>query len=117
MFDFILNMLLWVFALYGVIELIKNIYYICTYTNLRTDGIYLIVACKNQENNIESYMRSILFRLVYGKEEFIKDIIVTDLNSNDNTLEILKKLQKGHKEIKILNWKTCKEIVENLENN
>lgn len=117
MIDFILNMLLWVFAIYGLIELIKNIYYICSCTNLRTDGIYLILACKNQENNIEAYMRSILFRLVYGKEEYIKDIIVTDLNSNDATLEILKKLQKEHKEIKIISWKTCKEIIENLEEN
>lgn len=117
MIDFILNMLLWILAAYGLIELIKNIYYLFTCTNLRTDGIYLIIACKNQENNIEAYMRSILFRLVYGKEEYIKDIIVTDLNSNDNTLEILKKLQKEHKEIKIINWKTCKEIIENLEEN
>lgn len=117
MIDFILNMLLWILAAYGLIELIKNIYYLFTCTNLRTDGIYLIIACKNQENNIEAYMRSILFRLVYGKEEYIKDIIVTDLNSNDATLEILKKLQKEHKEIKIINWKTCKEIIENLEEN
>ena len=117
MIDFILNMLLWVFAIYGLIELIKNIYYICSCTNLRTDGIYLIVACKNQENNIEAYMRSIFFRLVYGKEEYIKNIIVTDLNSNDNTMEILKKLQKEYKQMKIINWKNCKEIIDNIQDN
>lgn len=117
MFDFILNMLLWVLAIYGLIELLKNIYYIFTCTNLSTDGIYLILACKNQENNIEAYMRSIFFRLVYGKEEYIKEIIVTDLNSNDETLEILKKLQKEHNEMKIIKWKTCKELIENLKEN
>ena len=116
MLDFILDMLLWILALYGLIELIKNIYYICSCTNLKSDGIYLIVACKNQENNIEAYMRSVFFRLVYGKEEYIKDIIVTDLNSSDTTLDILKKLQKEHSEMKIINWKNCKEIIENLTN-
>ena len=54
MVDFILNLLLWTCALYGLIEIIKNIYYIFSRTNLKTDGIYLIVACKNQENNINS---------------------------------------------------------------
>ena len=117
MLDIILNMLLWVFAIYGVIELTKNVYYICSCTNLRSDGIYLIIACKNQENNIESYIRSIFFRLVYGKEEYIKDVLVTDLNSNDETLEIIKRLQKEYKEIKIINWKTCKEIIDNIEDN
>ena len=53
MVDFILNLLLWTCALYGLIEIIKNIYYIFSCTNLKTDGISLIVACKNQENNIK----------------------------------------------------------------
>ena len=114
MFDFIFNLILWTCAIYGLIEIIKNIYYTYTCTNLRTDGIYIIVACKNQENNIEAYIRSVLFRMEYGKEEHIKDIIVTDLNSNDGTLDIIQKMQKEYKEIKILNWKDCKDIIDNI---
>lgn len=117
MVDFILNLLLWTLAIYGLIEIIKNVYYICSCTNLKTNGIYLIVACKNQENNIEAYMRSVFFRLIYGKEEYVKEIIVTDLNSEDNTLEILKKLQTEYKYMKIINWKNCKEIVDNINEN
>lgn len=115
MVDFVLNLLLWTCAIYGLIEIIKNIYYICSATNLKNEGIYLIIACKNQENNIEAYMRSVLFRLVYGKEEYIKDVLVSDLNSSDETLEILKKLQKDNKSIKIMNWKKCKDIIDSIE--
>lgn len=116
MIDFIFNLLLWTCAIYGLIEIIKNIYYICTCTNLKTDGIYLIIACKNQENNIEAYIRSVFFRLVYGKEEQIKDVIVTDLNSEDRTKEILKRLQIEYKCMKIIDWKNCKDVIDNVEN-
>lgn len=115
MVDFILNLILWTLAIYGLVEIIKNVYYICSCTNLKANGIYLIVACKNQENNIEAYIRSVFFRLIYGKEEYVKEIIVTDLNSEDNTLEILKKLQEEYKYMKIINWKNCKEIVDNID--
>jgi len=115
MVDFILNLLLWTCALYGLFEIIKNVYYILSCTNLKSDGIYLIIACKNQENKIEAYMRSVFFRLVYGKEQYIKEVIVADLNSEDNTLDILKKLQSEYKYMKIINWKNCKEIIDNVE--
>ena len=48
MWDFILNGVFWILALYGLFEIIKNIIYICTYTNLKADGIYIIIATKNQ---------------------------------------------------------------------
>ena len=105
MWDFILNAVVWTLALYGLFEIIKNIIYIFSYTNLRSDGIYVIIAVKNQEDKIEGFMRSILFRFLYGKEEYIKDIIVADLDSKDNTLQILNKLQKEYGWIKVLNWK------------
>ena len=80
--DFIFNTILWTLALYGLFEIIKTIINIYTYTNLKSDGIYVIVAVKNQENKIEGFLRNFLFRIIYGKEENIKDIIVADLDSN-----------------------------------
>lgn len=115
MIDFILNGVLWTLALYGLIEIIKNIYYIITYTNLKSDGIYLIIAVKNQENRIEAFMRSVFFRIFYGKEEEIKNIIITDLNSTDTTLDILQNLQKDYNYIKLVNWKECKELIDKLD--
>lgn len=117
MWEFIINAIIWTLALYGLIEIIKTIIYVYSYTNLKSDGIYIVVAVKNQENQIEGFMRSILFRLLYGKEEYIKNIIVADLDSNDNTLGILKRLQKEYDNIKISDWKSCREIIENIKEN
>ena len=114
--NFILNTVFWTLALYGLFEIIKTIVSIYTYTNLKSDGIYMIIAVKNQENKIEGFLRSFLFRIIYGKEEFVKDIIITDLDSSDETPTILKKLQKEYDELKITNWRECKEVIENIKN-
>lgn len=115
MFEFIINGIFWVLALYGLIEIIKNIIYICTYTNLKSDGIYMIIAVKNQENKIEGFLRNFIFRLIYGKEEQVKDIIIADLNSNDDTNKILNKINKDYEFIKVTSWKECKDIIDNID--
>lgn len=114
MAEFIINGIFWVLALYGLFEIIKNIIYICTYTNLKSDGIYMIIAVKNQENKIEGFLRTLLFRLIYGKEEFVKDVIVTDLDSKDDTMKILNKLSEDYDCIKVANWRDCKEVIDNI---
>ena len=114
MANFIFNGILWTLALYGLFEIIKTIIYLCTYTNLKSDGIYLIVAVKNQENKIEVFMRSLLFRFLYGSEDYLSNIIVTDLNSTDNTKKILHHLEKDYDFIKVANWKECKDIIDNV---
>ena len=46
--NFIINSILWTFALYGLFELIKQIIYMCTYTNMKEDGIpfpHMYLAC------------------------------------------------------------------------
>ena len=53
--DFIINAVIWILALYGLIEIIKNIIYIYTYTNFNSDGIYVIIATKNQEEKVEGF--------------------------------------------------------------
>lgn len=115
MLDFIINSLIWILALYGFSEIVRQIINICTCTNLKADGIYMVIAAKNQEEKVEGFIRSILFRLIYGKDEIIKNIIVTDLESNDNTKVILKKLEKDHEYIKFLEWNDCKEVIENIK--
>ena len=115
MLDFIFNGIFWVLALYGLFEIIKNIIYICTYTNLKSDGIYIIIATKNQENKIEFFLRSVLFRIMYGKDDCVKDVIVTDLDSTDDTMKILNKLSKEYDNIKVTNWKECKEVIDSIK--
>lgn len=114
--DFIFNTILWTLALYGLFEIVKTIINIYTYTNLKSDGIYVIIAVKNQENKIEGFLRSFLFRVIYGKEDAINNIIVTDLDSKDETINILNRLEKDYECIKVTNWRECKEVIESIKN-
>ena len=114
MLDFFVNVIFYTLAIYGFVEIVKNIYYICTYTKLKSDGIYLIVATKNQEKQIEGFLRNFLFRMIYGKEEAIKQIMIADLGSSDQTKEIVDKIGKDYGQIKSVNWKECKEIIESI---
>mgnify|MGYP000112574861 FL=1 len=114
--EFIINSILWTLALYGLFEIVKQIIYMCTYTNMKADGIYIIIAVKNQEERIEGFLRSSLFKLLYGKEDYIKDIIVADLNSTDKTRDIVDKMSIDYECVKIANWKECKDIIDNINN-
>lgn len=115
MTDFLVNTIFWTLAIYGFFEIIKNIVNIFTYTNLQSDGIYLIIAVKNQEEKIEGFLRSSLFKILYGKEEYLKNIIVADLKSEDRTKEIAKKLEIEYDCLKVTNWKECKDIIDNVD--
>lgn len=115
--EFILQTIFWTLALYGLFEIIKNIIYISTYTNFKSDGIYLIIAVKNQEDKIEGFLRSSLFKLLYGREEYLKNIVVADLKSTDKTKEIAKKLSVEYECLEVLTWKECKEIMDNVDEN
>ena len=112
--ELIISIIIWTLALYGLFEIIKNIVYICTYTKLNTDGIYLLVVVKNQEENIEFFLRNLLFRIIYGKEKE-KNILVVDLNSKDNTKKIVENLEKEYEQINLLNIKDCKELIDNIK--
>lgn len=116
MFDFIFGACIWTLALYGLIEIVKTIYYICTYEKIDKNGMTLIVAVKNQEKQIEGFCRSILFRYLAGKKDYINTIIVTDLNSTDSTKEIVKKLEQDYQCIQLEEWKECKEEMDYIYN-
>ncbi|CDE25184.1 putative uncharacterized protein [Clostridium sp. CAG:440] len=113
--EFVLNTIFWTLAFYGLYELIKNILYISEYTKFKAKGIYLIIAVKNQEDKIEGFLRSSLFKILYGKEEYIKNIIVADLKSDDKTKEIAKKMSEDYEQLKVISWKECKDIIDNLD--
>ena len=115
MLDFILSTCFWTLAIYGLFEIIKNIIYISTYTKFKSDGIYVIIAVKNQEEKIEGFLRSILFKILYGREDYLKNIIVADMESSDNTKEIAKKMAKDYDLLKVTSWKECKDIMDNID--
>ena len=115
--EFIINTIVWTLALYGLFEIIKEIVYMYTYTRFKSDGTYLLIVAKNQENYIESFLRTILFKIIYGKEENINNIMVIDLNSKDKTKEIINQISKDNDCIKTISWKECKDIIDNINDN
>ena len=112
--EIFISIIIWTLALYGLFEIIKNIIYICTYTHLNSKGIYFIIAVKNQEDKIECFLRNLVFRIIYGKEE-IKNVLIVDLNSKDNTKKIVENLSKEYEQINLLTLKECKELLENIK--
>ena len=114
MSEIIINGIFWVLAIYGLIEIVKTIINSFTYTNLRTDGIYIIIATKDQEERIEGFIRSFLYKLSYGKGSIPANIIITDLDSTDKTDEILSKLKLEYKNLKVVNWEKCKELIDSV---
>ena len=78
-------------------------------------GIYIIIGVKNQEKQIEGVLRSILFKIMYGKEDEIKKVILADLDSTDKTMQKLKTLNKEDESIKVATWKECKDIMDLID--
>ena len=115
MVNFIIITIIWTLAIYGLFEIIKNIIYINTYTKFKSKGIYLIIGVKNQEEVIEGFLRSTLFKILYGREEYFKNIIVADLGSKDRTKEISKRLSKEYECLKVLSWKEARDLMDNID--
>lgn len=115
MFDFMFNCILWTLALYGLIDIFKILKSCLLHKRIESNGIFIIIAAKNQEHQIEGFFRSVIFKILYGKEDYIKNIIVTDLDSEDNTRAILEKFSEDYEEIKLIDWEDCKKNLDNLE--
>ncbi len=115
MLEFVMSTIFWTLAFYGLFEIVKNIIYISTYTRFKSDGIYLIIAVKNQEERIEGFLRSSLFKILYGREDYLKNIMVADLKSTDKTKEIAKKISEEYECLKVISWKECKDIIDNVD--
>lgn len=45
----------------------------------------------------------------------VKKLIITDLGSTDDTPMIIEKIKQDYEYINVLNWKECKEIIDNIE--
>ena len=99
--EFIINTIFWTLAIYGFFEIVKTIINLFTYTNFQSDGIYLIIAVKNQEEKIEGFLRSSLFKILY-------------LKSEDRTKEIAKKMESEYECLKVTTWKECIDIIDNV---
>ena len=105
MVNFILTSLLWTFALYGLFEICKTIIHIHKYPKVSFNGSSFIITVHNQENNIEYFLRVFIYKMLYY------NLNIVDLDSTDNTLNILKTFSKDFDFIKVLTLNEYKELL------
>ncbi len=100
--------IIWCFAVYGMLVMIQEITRNNTYHKIE-ENVKLIMTVKNAEEGIENYVRELSF----GRN-FYNNLVVIDLDSDDDTLCILKELEKENINMKILNREEGKKYLENL---
>ncbi len=105
MLEAIVYGIIWCFAVYGILVMIQDISRNFTYQQIE-ENVKLIVTVKDAENGIENYIRELKF----GKN-FFNNLVVIDLGSTDDTVGILKELEKENINMKILNKYEGKEYL------
>lgn len=88
--------IIWCFAIYGFLVMIQEITRNTTYKKIE-ENIKLIMTVKNVEDGIENYIREISL----GRN-FYNNLVIIDLDSDDDTLKILKELEKENINMKVL---------------
>lgn len=99
MLEIIIYGMIWCFAIYGILVMLQEIFRNNTYRKVE-ENVKLILTVKNVENGIENYIRDLSF----GRN-FYNNLVIIDLDSDDETMCILKELEKENINLKILNKK------------
>lgn len=107
MLEIIVYGFIWCFSIYGILVMIQEITRKSTYRKIE-ENVKLIMTVKNAEEGIENYVREISM----GRN-FYNNLVVIDLNSTDETLSILRELEKENINLKILDEKEGKKYLEN----
>ncbi len=86
------------FAVYGVIQLFFRFAAgMRPPGEIHVDNVYTVMAVRNQEETIEGMIRSAAWKSVARQGgRTINDIVVLDLGSEDETREILQKLEQEY---------------------
>lgn len=114
---FILEVFVWVLALYGLLEIVKDLINISKINDIEKKGIKHLMFVKNQEENIEGYLRTYLLKRVVDNKIYNDDVLVIDLESTDNTKKILKKLEEETNEIKCISIEQVDELINKFKYN
>ncbi len=108
MFEVFIYGIIWCFAVYGILVMLQEITRNNTYHKIE-ENVKLIMTVKNAEDGIENYVRELSF----GRN-FYNNLVVIDMESEDDTLSILKELEKENINMKILSKQEGKKYLENL---
>lgn len=105
----------WILAIYGLIEIVISAFKFIVFMNNNVKDMYILIAVKNQENTIEGIIRSIVFKNIYHRNESLfNNIIIADMGSTDETLNILKKLAGEYSFLRILDGKASQDVLDTI---
>lgn len=107
MFEIVIYGLIWCFAIYGILVMMQDLARNSTYRKIE-ENVKLIMTVKDVEDGIENYVRELSF----GRN-FYNNLVIIDLDSKDETLCILKELEKENINMKILDSREGKEYLQN----
>lgn len=109
MFETFSYIVIWCFFIYGILSLLQDVFRTNTYKKIE-ENVKLIMTVKDVENGIENYVRE----LSCGRN-FFNNLVVIDLDSNDETLKILRELEKENYNMKILTKEEGKKYLEHID--
>lgn len=108
MLSFIVEVVIWILCIYGLLSIIKDIADETSYKKVK-NNTKLILTVKDVEEGIENYIRQLNF-----SKNFYNNLVVIDLESKDETFNIVQKLSEEGLNIKVLDRK---EGIEYLDKN
>ncbi|HHV29558.1 hypothetical protein [Acetivibrio mesophilus] len=112
MMEVIFEVLTCVLAAYGLMTLIHEILISIKQHNkgYRNSQVKLVLIVKNQGETIEGVLRNVLPRDFIRKLMPEGKLLVLDMDSNDDTMDILRKLEKDYECLEVLR-KSEKELI------
>lgn len=115
MLNLILQVITYLFALYGMISAVYLILRELIKPKIEDDGIKLVIIEKNQENRIEGIIDNVLTGELVRNLIANGKITVLDMGSEDGTVEILKKLKEKYQTINLIQENERHLIFEDFE--
>ena len=106
MLNFIQYAILWTLAIFGAFEIIHTIINSHFHSKEKIDKsrLIVIVKVKDGENYIEGLIRDIILEIESENDDYIKKILIIDEGSEDETNEIIRKMESDYSYIKVVNW-------------
>lgn len=116
MLNIIIQSIICFLALYGIIQMGLNIYdAIQNFRIPKKEDVFIIVTVKNQQDTVEGLIRSLVWKSLNNEHGgIIPNILVVDMGSTDETLEILERLHTEYDFIQVTDSKGYLKVLEKL---
>ena len=110
----IFKSLLTFFAIYGLVQLVKDICTFCTDIYKSKEKCTLVIKVRNGENSLEYTVRMLIWKFLSSSSGgYVPEILIVDMGSDDLTEQIAKRLCREYSFI----YYTTSELYEKAKGN